>query len=158
MSFLQISKVNSTKGHTPKRDESQMFNGISFDTASMSEESYSRDITPTLDIQHDSTSIARLPSYHIPVNQLSSIASVLRMENSAYPARKVCMLVAILDMEGPNVVRIKKGQYAGQDTVVLGLVVGDEKAKIAKVTVWRERAEEWGGMLRKGDVVHMRGM
>ena len=156
ISFLQFSKVSATKGDMSKREESQIVNGISFNTTSMSDESYSKDITSTFDTQHDNISIARLPSFYIPVNQLSSIEAVLRIENSGSPTRKVCLLVAILDMEGPNVVRIKKGKEAGKETAVLGLVVGDEEGKIANITVWRERAEEWGGMMRKGDIVYMR--
>lgn len=156
ISFLQISKVSTTKGDVSKREESQIINGISFDTTAMSDESYSKDITSTFDTQHDNISIARLPSFYIPVNQLSRIEAVLRIENSHSPMRKVCLLVAILDMEGPNVVRIKKGKDAGKETAVLGLLVGDEEGKIANITVWRERAEEWGGMVRKGDVVYMK--
>ena len=156
ISFLQFSKVSATKGDMSKREESQIVNGISFNTTSMSDVSYSKDMTSTFDTQHDDISIARLPSFYIPVNQLSSIEAVLRIENSGSPTRKVCLLVAILDMEGPNVVRIKKGKEAGKETAVLGLVVGDEEGKIANITVWRERAEEWGGMVRKGDIVYMK--
>jgi hypothetical protein len=158
ISFLQTSKVNTTKGHVSKLEESQIGIGLSFDTTSMSDESYSKDIIPTFDAtQHGNLSITRLPSFHIPVNRLSSIESVLRIENSVYPARKVCLLVAILEMEGPNVVRVKKGQDAGKEVAVLKLVVGDEQGKIVKITVWRERAEGWGEVVRKGDVVYMRG-
>jgi hypothetical protein len=157
ISFLQISKVNTTEGHISEQEESQIGNETSFDTTSMSDESCSKDMTATFDTQHDNMSIARLPSFHIPVNRISNIESVLRIENSAHLTRKVCLLVAVLDMEGPNVVRIKKGKDAGKDTEVLGLVVGDEEGKIAKITVWRERAEEWGEVVRKGDVVYMRG-
>jgi len=157
ISFLQISKASATNGDTSRRGESQIGNRPSFDSVSMSDESYSRNITPTFNTQNDNISIARLPSFHIPVNRISSIDSVSQIENSAYPARKVCLLVAVLDMEGPNVVRIKKGQDAGKEAAVLGLVVGDEEGKIAKITVWRERAEDWSGMMRKGDVVYLRG-
>ena len=153
--FHQISKASTTKGDMSKREASQIVNGASLDTTSMSDESYSRDMTSTFDTELDNISIARLPSFYIPVNQLSSIETTLRKENSGCPTRKVCLLVAILDMEGPNVVRIKKGTDAGKATAVLGLVVGDEEGKVAKITVWRERAEEWGGMVRKGDVVYM---
>jgi len=158
ISFLRTSEVNTTKGQTSTLEDSQIGNKSStLDATSITEESYSKDITPTFDTLHDDISITRLPSFHIPVNRLSSIESVLRIENSAHPTRKVCLLVAILDMEGPNVVRIKKGQDAGKEVAVLTLVVGDEDGKIAKVTVWRERAEEWGETVRKGDVVYMRG-
>lgn len=157
ISFPRMSKVSTTKGETPKREESHISYGISLDSTSILDESDSKDVTSTFDTQHDNISIARLPSFHIPVNRLSNIESVLRIENSAYPVRKVCLLVAILDMEGPNVVRVKKGQYAGKETTVLGLVVGDEEGKIAKITVWRECAEEWSGMVQKGDVVYLRG-
>ena len=157
ISFLQISEGDTTKGHTSKRDESQIGNKASFDTTSMSDESDSKDITPTFDTQDDNISIARLPSFHIPVNRLSSIESALRRESSAYATRKVCLLVAILDVDGPNVVRIKKGQDAGKEAAVLMLVVGDGEGQATKITVWRERAEEWGEMVRKGDVVYMKG-
>ena len=156
ISFLQISKVSTTRGDISKREESQIAHGISFATTSISDETYSKDMTSTFDTQHDNISIARLPSFYIPVNRLSSIEAVLRIENSGSPTRKVCLLVAILDIEGPNIVRIKKGKEAGKEAAVLGLVVGDEEGKIAKVTVWRECAEEWGGVVRKGDVVYMK--
>ena len=157
ISFLQISKVDTTEGHISNREESQIGNGASLNTTSIFDESYSKNITPTLDTQRDDISIARLPSFHIPVNRLSTIGSAFRIENSACVTRKVCLLVAVLDMEGPNVVTIRKGPEAGTQTAVLKLVVGDEEGKIAKITAWRERAEEWGEMVRKGDVVYMRG-
>lgn len=158
ISFLRTSEVNTTKGQKSILGESYRGNETStLDTTSISDESYSKDITPTFDAQQDDISITRLPFFHIPVNRLSSIDSVLRIENSANPTRKVCLLVAILDMEGPNVVRVKRGQDVGKEVAVLTLVVGDEGGKIAKITAWRERAEEWGEMVRKGDVVYMRG-
>jgi hypothetical protein len=157
ISFLRTSQLSTTKANTSKREESQAGNGTSLDLTSMFDESYSNDMTPTFDTQHGNISIARLPSFHIPVNRISSIESVLQIENSAYPTRKVCLLVAILDMEGPNVVRVKKGKDAGTEAAVLGLVVGDEEGKIAKITVWKERAEEWSEMVRKGDIVYLRG-
>src|SRR5258706_78774 len=73
ISFHQISKVSITKGDISKREESQIVNGASFDTTSISDESYSKDMTSTFDTQHDNISIARLPSFYIPVNRLSSI-------------------------------------------------------------------------------------
>ena len=157
ISFLRTSEVNTTKGQLSILEESRIGNETStFDTTSISDESYAKDVTPTFDMQRD-VSITRLPSFHIPVNRLSSIESVMRIENSTHPTRKVCLLVAVLEMEGPNVVRVKKGPDAGKEIAVLTLMVGDEDGKIAKITVWRERAEEWSETVRKGDVVYMRG-
>lgn len=158
ISFLRTSEVNTTKGQLSILEESRIGNETStLDTTSISDESYAKDLTPTFDTQRDDVSITRLPSFHIPVNRLSSIESVMRIENSAHLTRKVCLLVAVLEMEGPNVVRVKKGPDAGKEIAVLTLMVGDEDGKIAKITVWRERAEEWSETVRKGDVVYMRG-
>ena len=157
ISLLRTSEVNTTKGQLSILEESRIGNETStFDTTSISDESYAKDVTPTFHTQRD-VSITRLPSFHIPINRLSSIESVMRIENSAHLTRKVCLLVAVLEMEGPNVVRVKKGPDAGKEIAVLTLMVGDEDGKIAKITVWRERAEEWSETVRKGDVVYMRG-
>lgn len=69
------------------------------------------------------------------------------------------LLVAVLEVDGPDVVTIKKGPDAGLEVAVLKLVIGDQDGGVARVTAWRETAENWSGQdgdtvaVKKGDVV-----
>jgi len=70
-------------------------------------------------------------------------------------------LLAVLEVDGPDEVTIRRGREAGQVVFVLRLIVGDEASTIRKLTAWRQVAETWGGSapqdaagIRRGDVVH----
>ena len=52
--------------------------------------------------------------------------------------------MAVLEVEGPDLVTIRKGQYAGNQTSILKMIVGDGDGNILKLTAWRDVAETWG--------------
>ncbi|EPQ57719.1 hypothetical protein GLOTRDRAFT_136615 [Gloeophyllum trabeum ATCC 11539] len=94
----------------------------------------------------DASSIAHFPAFHFSLHALTPLSSL------PSHSRKVNTLVAVLEVDGPDVVRIKQGRDAGREVSVLRMIVGDERA-VGKVTAWREVAEAWGGAVTRGDVV-----
>lgn len=71
---------------------------------------------------------------------------------------KISALLAVLEVEGPDTVRIRSGKDAGKEVAVLRLILGDEGGSISKLIAWREVAERWGGQqstaaVKRGDVV-----
>ena len=113
--------------------------------------SYSRS---NLDLSH---SIAHFPSFHFNPNRLSSLSLL------GEGARKVNLLLAVLEVDGPDVIKIKNGRDAGKEVAILKLIVGDEEGRVGKLTAWREIAEMWGGSLegttavKRGDVILLEG-
>ena len=113
--------------------------------------SYSRS---NLDLSH---SIAHFPSFNFNPNSLSSLSLL------AEGARKVNLLLAVLEVDGPDTIKIKNGRDAGKEVAILKLIVGDEEGRVGKLTAWREIAEIWGGSLegttavKRGDVVLLEG-
>lgn len=77
--------------------------------------------------------------------------------------RKVDLLVAIFEIEGPDTIRIKRGVDAGKEVSVLKVIVGEPGGTVCKLTAWREIADRWGGnysdsneaSLKRGDIVHL---
>ena len=73
---------------------------------------------------------------------------------------KTCLLLAVLEVDGPDEVTVRRGPETGRTVSVLRLIVGDEASTIRKLTAWREVAETWGGAtqdavgIRCGDVVY----
>ena len=69
----------------------------------------------------------------------------------------------MLEAEGPDTIRIKKGSDAGKEVAVLKLILGDEEGCVCKLTAWREVAEDWGGIgdavgVKRGDVLYIASM
>lgn len=67
------------------------------------------------------------------------------------------MLLAVLEVEGPDTLRLKKGADSGKEISILKMVLGDEDG-VCKLTAWREVAENWGGTsntvsVKRGDIV-----
>jgi hypothetical protein len=105
----------------------------------------------------NSSSIARFPDFQFSLGTLSPLSSA--RGNS-------CLLLAVLEVDGPDEVTVRRGPDAGHVVSVLRLIVGDEASTIRKLTAWREVAEYWGGTaqemagggggerVRRGDVVH----
>lgn len=99
------------------------------------------------------SSIARFPDFQFSLGTLSALASA---------QGKTCLLLAVLEVDGPDEVTLRRGPEAGRVVSVLRLIVGDEGSTIRKLTAWREIAESWGGTsqdtvgvgLRRGDVVY----
>ena len=102
-------------------------------------------------IYSDTSSIARFPNFQLSLGTLSVLASA---------QGKTCLLLAVLEVDGPDEVTVRRGPDAGRVVSVLRLVVGDEASTIRKLTAWREVAETWGGAtqdavgIRCGDVVY----
>ncbi|KAF8633582.1 hypothetical protein AX15_001375 [Amanita polypyramis BW_CC] len=103
-----------------------------------------------LDLSH---SIAHFPSFHFNPNSLSSLSLLTNI------AQKVNLLFAVLEVDGPDMVKIKNGPDAGKEVAVLRMIVGDEEGRVGKLTAWRQVAEMWGGgvegaiAVRRGDAV-----
>jgi len=101
----------------------------------------------------DTSSIARFPDFQFSLGTLSTLASA---------RGKTCLLLAVLEVDGPDEVTIRRGPETGQVVSVLRLIVGDEASTIRKLTAWRQVAETWAGGggardavgIRRGDVVH----
>jgi hypothetical protein len=74
-------------------------------------------------------------------------------------ALQVNVLMAVLEVEGPDAVTIRKGQHAGNQASILKMILGDGDENILKLTVWRDVAEMWGigtdaqPPIRRGDIV-----
>ncbi|KAI6124739.1 hypothetical protein EDD16DRAFT_1475007 [Pisolithus croceorrhizus] len=116
----------------------------------------------------NTSSVARFPNFQFSlhtVTALSSLCSTLcgqdqvRQKNS----HKVNVLVAVLEVEGTDTVKVKTGPRAGQEVSILKLILGDEEGCVCRLTAWRDTAEVWGGYgmdsdsppaLTRGDVVY----
>lgn len=117
----------------------------------------------------DASSIANFPVFHFNLHNVCSIASLSLPPPETQPrvssktSRKVNMLVAVLEIEGPETIRIKKGPDAGREATLLKFVVGDETRAICRLSAWREVAEDWAGLnpaakapqTKKGDIVFL---
>ncbi|KAI0708902.1 hypothetical protein C8T65DRAFT_718368 [Cerioporus squamosus] len=117
----------------------------------------------------DASSIANFPAFHFNLHGLTSLAALLSQADAARAShahkgsRKVHLLVAVLEIEGPDSIRVKKGPDTGKEVCLLKLVLGDESGGICKLSAWREVAEDWAGLnpsthalsqpVKKGDIV-----
>lgn len=107
----------------------------------------------------DGDSIGRFPTFHFGLHRLSSLGTLLKASVPRREKRLVCLLVAILEVDGPTVITTKSGVEMG----LLKLIIGDDTGAVAKMVVWRETALKWGGgedrsaegAVRKGDVVYL---
>ncbi|KAF9008166.1 hypothetical protein BDZ89DRAFT_1095311 [Hymenopellis radicata] len=88
-------------------------------------------------IYSDSSSIAHFPTFHFNLHSLTALASLEGQKGT----RKVGMLLAALEVDGPDAIRLKKGPNAGTEIYVLKMILGDEDGHICKLTAWREIAE-----------------
>ena len=108
-------------------------------------------ISTTSYVYSESSSIARCPNFQFSLGTLSELASA---------QGKTCLLLAVLEVDGPDEVTVRRGPDAGRVVSVLRLIVGDEASTIRNLTAWREVAEAWGGAtqdavgIRCGDVVY----
>jgi len=106
----------------------------------------------------DASSIARFPSFHFNLHALTSLTRLL---NTGFKgSKKVDMLLAVLEVEGPDTIRIKKGANAGNQVSIFKMVLSDDEGTVCKLTAWREIADEWGGngkgeAAKRGDIVHI---
>jgi hypothetical protein len=101
-----------------------------------------------------------LPAFHFNPHTIISLYGLTSAAAASHSkgSRKVNLLVAVLESEGPDAIRIRKGPEAGKEITLLKLVVADGDGGIAKVAAWREVAEQWGGSnrspcVRRGDII-----
>ncbi|KAI0056445.1 hypothetical protein BV25DRAFT_1814042 [Artomyces pyxidatus] len=104
----------------------------------------------------DASSIARFPDFHFNLHALTSLSTL----KSGKGSRKVNVLLAVLEVDGPDSITLRKGADAGKDIYVLKMILGDEDNVVCKLTAWREVAEAWGGVLdtvavRRGDILYL---
>jgi hypothetical protein len=107
----------------------------------------------------DASSIARFPAFQFNPHSLTSLASLNNYSHRRTESRKVALLLAVLEVDGPDTIRIKKGVDAGKDVSILKMILGDESGQVCKLTAWREIADAWGGNIynspavKRGDIV-----
>ncbi|KAI6115411.1 hypothetical protein EV401DRAFT_1865173 [Pisolithus croceorrhizus] len=116
----------------------------------------------------NTSSVARFPNFQFSlhtVTSLSSLCSILCGQNQVRQknSHKVNVLVAVLEVEGTDTVKVKTGPRAGQEVSILKLILGDEEGCVCRLTAWRDTAEVWGGYgmdpnsppaLTRGDIVY----
>ncbi|KAI0674913.1 hypothetical protein C8Q78DRAFT_509578 [Trametes maxima] len=99
----------------------------------------------------DASSIAQFPAFHFSLHTLTPLAAMIthaqaaRARQMPKASHKVNVLAAVLEVDGPDSVRIKKGPDAGKEVSLLKFIIGDESGGICKLTAWRETADAWGG-------------
>jgi hypothetical protein len=110
----------------------------------------------------DTSSIGRLPHFSFSLHTLRLVKALLDMAKSLKTkgTLKVNVLMAVLEVEGPDTVTIRKGQQAGNQASILKMILGDGDGNILKLTAWRDVAEIWGigtdtpqPPIRRGDIV-----
>lgn len=109
----------------------------------------------------DTSSIGRFPHFSFNPRALRLVKALLEMAKSSRTkgTLKVNVLMAVLEVEGPDAVTIRKGQHAGNQVSILKMILGDGDGNVLKLTAWREVAETWGigtnaqPPIRRGDIV-----
>lgn len=134
-----------------QRSGVQSFLGHSFSNIETQETEESQSMSANYS---DSSSIARFPTFHFNLHSLTALSSLHGQKGS----RKVSMLLAILEVDGPDSIRLKKGPDAGTHIHILKMILGDEEGHVCKLTAWRQTAEVWGGLgdsvgVKRGDIV-----
>lgn len=116
---------------------------------------------------HSSTSsIALFPSFHFNLHTLASLSSLSAQASNHVKTSKgkfTCkanLLLAVLEVDGPDMIKIKNGADAGKEVSILKMILGDEDGEVCKLTAWRDIAEEWGGYghevgAKMGDIVYI---
>lgn len=105
----------------------------------------------------DASSIARFPHFQVSLHKVSSLA-FLYSEKLAR-GRKVNVLLATLEVEGPDTVHVKKGLDAGKEVSVLKMILGDEDGSVCKLTAWRDVADAWGALgVKRGDIIYLENL
>jgi len=109
----------------------------------------------------DTSSIGRFPHFSFDLHTLRLVKALVEMAKSstAKGTLKVNVLMAVLEVEGPDTVTIRKGQQAGNQVSILKMILGDGDGNVLKLTAWRDVAEMWGieadtqPLIRRGDIV-----
>jgi hypothetical protein len=103
-------------------------------------------------------SIKRFPNFHINLKRLSTpkSLSIGSRRHGNGPKQTLHILIALLDIEGPTLVRVKNGSNVGKRMQLLKLTIGGNGIA-GHVAVWGEIAELWDKKLKVFDVVHLEG-
>lgn len=108
-------------------------------------------------------SIGHFPAFHFNLHTICPLSLITHYTGHRC-TDKVNLLVAVLEVDGPDWVRIRKGPEMGTEVGVMKLVIGDQAGGVARVTAWRETAEVWGGQdgntvaVAKGDIVFLQSI
>ena len=108
----------------------------------------------------DASSIGRFPSFTFNLHSITSLSTLV--SPSAKGSRRINILAATLEVEGPDTITIKRGYDAGKQVSILKMILGDDLGNVAKLTAWREVADLWGGntdsaAVKRGDIVYLQG-
>jgi len=143
-----------TLDHTKGASESQVSSGLQDSTMEETQETASYEYS-------DTSSIGRFPHFSFNLHTLRLVKALVEMAKSSRTrgTLKVNVLMAVLEVEGPDVVTIRKGKDAGNQVSILKVILGDEDGNVLKLTAWRDIAETWGigtdaqPPIRRGDIV-----
>lgn len=110
----------------------------------------------------DTSSISRFPTFHFNIHTISTLDQLTGsgVGPGYFRGKKHNFLLAIVEVDGPETITLKKGPDAGKQIGLLKLILGDEAGNACKLTAWRDVAEEWGGVgkavgCKRGDVVYI---
>ncbi|KZV71959.1 hypothetical protein PENSPDRAFT_751338 [Peniophora sp. CONT] len=104
----------------------------------------------------DASSLLRIPDFRLNLNTVSPLSSL----RGVTVPRKINVLLAVFEVEGPTSIKVKKGPDAGKEVSVLNLTLGDDDGIVCRLTAWREVADTWGGLtsatgVKRGDIVSL---
>ncbi|KAF9648625.1 hypothetical protein BDM02DRAFT_3115076 [Thelephora ganbajun] len=145
---------SQTQNRTKDACGSQVSSGLQESTIEETQESTSYEYS-------DTSSIGRFPHFSFNLHTLRLVKALVDMAKSSKTkgTLKVNVLVAVLEVEGPDAVTIRKGPHAGNQASILKMVLGDGDGNVLKLTAWRDVAEMWGigtdthPPVRRGDIV-----
>ena len=145
---------SQTQNRTRDASGSQVSSGVQESTMEETQETASHEYS-------DTSSIGRFPHFSCNLHTLRLVRALVEMAKSSRTkgTLKVNVLMAVLEVEGPDAVTIRKGQHAGNQVSILKMILGDGDGNILKLTAWRDVAEMWGiGTdtqlpIRRGDIV-----
>ena len=143
-----------TQNRTRDASGSQVSSGLQESTMEETQETISHDYS-------DTSSIGRFPHFSFDLHTMRLVKALVEMAKSSRTkgTLKVNVLMAVLEVEGPDAVTIRKGQYAGNQVSILKMILGDGDGNVLKLTAWRDVAEMWGigtdtqPPIRRGDIV-----
>lgn len=143
-----------TPNRTKDAPESQVSSGLHESTIEETQETASYEYS-------DTSSIGRFPHFSFNLHTLRLVKALVEMAKSSRTkgTLNVNVLMAVLEVEGPDAVTIRKGRDAGNQASILKMILGDEDGNVLKLTAWRDVAEMWGigtdtqPPIRRGDVV-----
>ncbi|KAF8339576.1 uncharacterized protein EI90DRAFT_2907200 [Cantharellus anzutake] len=108
------------------------------------------------------SSFAIFPNFHFNLHDITPLGKLCGERPAAraeWPTQKFSVLVAVIEVFGLDIVKVKKGAASGTEVAVISFVIGDHTGAIVKLTAWRETAEHFDGsdednpQIKKGDVV-----